>query len=401
MLLWIIFAGLTLAALVAVLWPFFSARRVADTGGSLDTAVYRDQLEEIEADLARGLVGAAEAEAAKTEISRRILAAAASDGKEAPATAGELSTSNAGKIAAVLILLGLPGLSIGLYLTLGSPSLPDQPFAARQSTPKVSKDIATLVKRVEERLRAHPEDGQGWDVIAPVYMQLRRYKDAAAAFSRAIRLQGENASRLVGFGEARVLANNGIVTEDAKRAFEAAIKKDGSLVKPHFWLGMSQEQDGQFEAAAKVWRGMLADAPEGVLWRKMVEERLKFAEAKLSGETPAAAVPANPAVQQSAPVAQQKAPAAEPGPSREDVAAAQKMTAQERGAMINQMVDGLAQRLQQNGNDLKGWLRLVRAYSVLGKQDKAVDALKTARENFKDDEKALAQLSELAGSLGL
>ena len=208
----------------------------------------------------------------------------------------------------VLILLGLPGLSIGLYLALGSPSMPDQPFAARQSTPEVSKDIATLVKRVEERLRAHPEDGQGWDVIAPVYMQLRRYKDAAAAFSRAIRLQGENASRLVGFGEARVLANNGIVTEDAKRAFEAAIKKDGSLVKPHFWLGMSQEQDGQFEAAAKVWRGMLADAPEGVLWRKMVEQRLKFAEAKLSGETPAVAVPVNPAVQQSAPVAQQNSP---------------------------------------------------------------------------------------------
>ena len=101
MLLWIIFAGLTLAALVAVLWPFFSARRVAsNTGGSQDTAVYRDQLEEIEADLARGLVGAAEAEAAKTEISRRILAAAASDGKEAPATADELSTSNAGKMAA-------------------------------------------------------------------------------------------------------------------------------------------------------------------------------------------------------------------------------------------------------------------------------------------------------------
>lgn len=402
MLLWIIFSVLTLAALAAVLWPLLNARRVVDTDSSQDTAVYRDQLDEIKADLARGLVGTAEAEAAKTEISRRILATAAPEGKGAPATDGDPSTGNTTKMAAVLVLLGLPGLSVALYLAFGSPSLPDQPFAARQSTPEVSKDIATLVKRVEERLRAHPEDGQGWDVIAPVYMRLRRYSDAAAAFKHAIRLQGEDTNRLVGYAEARVLANNGIVAEDAKRAFQKAIKKDGSLVKPHFWLGMAQEQDGKFEAAAKVWRGMLADAPEGVPWRRMVEERLKFAEAKIAGETPSVAVPANPAVQQSAPVAQQAAPAAdEPGPSREDVAAAQKMTGQERGAMINQMVDGLAQRLQQNGNDLKGWLRLVRAYSVLGKQDKAAEALKTARENFKDNEKALTQLSELAGSLGL
>ncbi len=388
MLLWIIFAVLTAVALTAVLWPFLKARRDVDIDDNHATAIYRDQLGEIDADLARDLVNTSEAEAAKTEISRRILAAAASSDGRRVAMAGGAPGSNPSKMAAVLTLLGLPALSVTLYLMHGSPSMPDQPFVARQSAPEVSQDIATLIKQVEERLRAHPEDGQGWDVIAPVYLRQRRYDDAADAFRRALRLRGDNTGRLVGYAESLVLANNGIVSEEARRAFEKAHGRDRSLAKPRFWLGMSREQDGQFGAAAEIWRGMLADASADAPWRAMVEQRLKLAESKLadSGAPPAADRPAV---------------AAEPGPSREDVAAAGQMTTQERSAMINQMVEGLAQRLQKDGNDLKGWLRLVRAYSVLGKQDKAAEALKTARESFKDDEKALAELSALAGNIGL
>jgi cytochrome c-type biogenesis protein CcmH len=184
------------------------------------------------------------------------------------------------------------------------------------------------------------------------------------------------------------MADNGIVSEKARLAFEKASKRDGSLAKPRFWLGMAAEQDGRFEKAAEIWRSMLDQAPADAPWRDMVSERLATAEAHVGregGGTSAAA----------------PTPSSEPGPTREDVAAAQQMTAEERGAMIRQMVSRLAQRLQENGDDLQGWLRLVRAYSVLGERAKAEEALKSARQNFADDEKALAALSALAGNLGL
>lgn len=398
MLSWVLFTVLTVAAVLTVISPLLRARGSDGSDGHTpDAAVYRDQLTEIDSDLARGLISEADAESARTEISRRLLAL--SDARDAKTSTGDTDRRHTSVLALTLAGVGIPVLSLGFYMTYGAPGLPDQPLSARLETQNAAPEISTLIAKVEERLRAHPEDGQGWDVIAPVYLKLRRYEDAARAYKRALELKGESTDRLVGYGEALVLGDNGIVGEEARKAFEKASQEDPSRVKPRFWLGISQEQDGNFREAASTWRRMLEAASPDAPWRRMVEERFAAANAKLGDDAlpPPAAAQAPPG----AVAGRSPANPDEPGPSREQVAAAQQMSASERSAMINQMVEGLAERLKADGNDLQGWLRLVRAYTVLGKRDKAADALKSARENFQGDEKALAQLTELAGSLGL
>lgn len=381
MLLWITFAAITALVLAAVLWPLLGGSRRTGTDTSHDIEIYRDQLAEIETDVARGMIGEAEAEAARIEISRRLIAVAEKSGAHGSATGGGRSGLATGTAIAAAAII--PVLALGFYLAYGSPGMPDQPLVARLEKPDGTQDVTVLVGKVEARLRDHPEDGRGWDVIAPVYFKMQRYGDAAVAYENALRLEGESVRRFVGYGESLVLADNGIVGEKARIAFEKALERDKEIPKARFWLGIAAEQDGHYERALETWRNMLADAPPDAPWRGMVSERIELARSELGGASPA---PAREAA---------------PGPNSEEVAAAQQMSAEDRSAMINQMVDGLAQRLAQDGSDLQGWLRLVRAYSVLGEHAKARDALKSARDNFKDDEAAMGQLAALEDGLGL
>ena len=396
MVLWIIFAALTAAVLVAVLWPVMRARSEDAARAAYDSAIYRDQLQEIESDLDRGLIGEAEAEAAKTEISRRLLSAA----EAGEASAGPSGTGRSPVLSVGLALVCIPALGLALYLTYGSPSLPDQPLEARLKEAPATQQIAGLVARVEARLRNHPEDGTGWDVIAPVYLRQRRYQDAAEAYERAIRILGESVPRLAGYGEALVLQNNGIVPEAARRAFETVLASDRTQLKPRFWLAMAKEQDGQLTEAAAAWREMLKLGSANAPWRKVVEQRLHAVEAKLGqgGATPPGADGEAKAKPDAVARAEQQ-PAR--GPTAEDVRAAGQMTPEQRMAMINSMVEGLAQRLQENGDDLQGWQRLVRAYMVLGKRDAALQALASARKVFEGNGEALGQIDAFAKTLGL
>lgn len=392
MTLWIIFAGLSALALSALLWPLWRRDRIAASRSAYDASVYRDQLNEIEADFERGIIGEREAESAKLEVSRRLLAAA-------DKAAGDVETTSQvvpkPSLAVTAGLVLVPAVSLGLYLMFGSPLLPGQPHADRVAAPSEQNSIQALVAKVEERLRANPGDGRGWDVIAPVYMKSRRYQDAAEAYKNATRILGVSAARLSGYAEASILANNGIVSETANKAYEKALTLDPRLLKARFWLAMAKEQDGRFGEAAAAWREMLKHGSENARWRPVVKERLRVAEAKISGED--AKPPTSPDTNQTA----EKNEDAAPGPTQEQVAAASQMSAGDRSAMINQMVDGLAARLKDDGNDLKGWLRLVRAYTVLGKRDAAETALTDARRNFAGNETALTELKALADSLGL
>jgi cytochrome c-type biogenesis protein CcmH len=392
MLLWLIFAALTAGTLTAVLWPLLrgSADGAAKSAG--DAAVYDDQLKEIEADLDRGLISAADAKAARTEVSRRLLAAA--DEAQANERAARAPASSSRVLALGCALLCLPVLSLILYLSFGSPGLPGRPLAARLQAPVDSQKITALVARVEARLREHPEDGQGWDVIAPVYLKHQRFQEAAQAYQHALRLLGEDTRRLEGYGEALALASNGIVTEQARGALEAALARDASLLKARFWLAVAKEQDGLYREAAAAWRDMLERGDENAPWRPMIEGRLQMADARAaSGGAPQGQVQRPPQAQAASPE--------QPGPSAGDVEAAKRMAPAERAAMINQMVEGLAARLAHDGSDLNGWRRLVRAYVVLGKRQQAAKALSDARRNFAGDPEALAALNALAKDLDL
>ena len=379
MLLWIILATLTAVVLLVLLRPLATRSREDAGRAEFDAAVYRDQLREVESDRERGLINPVEAEAAKLEISRRLLASA--DEKQRSGVPAPLRFRSAA-ILAVSILIPLAAVSI--YLVYGSPGTPDQPLAARLADPANEQDLAAIIARVEARLRARPDEGDGWDVVAPVYMGTGRYADAADAYTKAIKLLGESPKRLAGRGQALVLASNGVVSDDARKSLERAVALDGSLLEPRILLAIAKEQDGRFQEAIDDWRALLDRCDPSAPWRKMVEQRMAAAQAHLTGDVQPPA---------DAPV--------KTGPSEQDVTAAQDMNPAERQAMIEQMVQRLAQRLEQQGDDLAGWLQLVKAYSVLDRKDEAERALSRAKTQFSGRTDAIEQLNALAAELGL
>jgi cytochrome c-type biogenesis protein CcmH len=376
MMLWFIFALMIAAAVVAVLWPLTRRSPPAQSGS--DVAVYRDQLEEIGRDRSAGLIGEVEAEAARIEVSRRLLTAA--DSQTAPAEKSQpLWRRRAAALAALIIV---PCVAVGFYVALGSPNVPGQPAFARRVLPPDQQSIATLIGQVEAHLAANPNDGSGWEVIAPVYLRLGRFDDAVTARRKAIALNGETATRDADLGEAMVAAANGVVTEDAKAAFERAVLHDEHEAKAGYFLGLADEQDGNSAAAAAKWQTLVANAPPDAPWLGFVSEAL----ARLNGKvTPAAAAAGGGAA----------------GPSTEDMAAAANMTAAQRADMIRGMVAKLADQLHANGADLVGWVRLVRAYIVLGDRDKAKDAAADARRALADQPEAVKRIDDLVKGLGL
>jgi cytochrome c-type biogenesis protein CcmH len=386
-LLWLILACLTAVVLLVLLRPLVGSGVSEPGREAFDAAVYRDQLGEVESDHARGLIGEAEAGAARLEIARRLLAADSKARGQKDQRTGGVRPRRA--LIAVAVMLPLTALS--LYLVYGSPRLPDEPLAARLEDPANDRNPAVLVARVEARLREHPDEGQGWDVIAPVYLSMGRYSDAADAYGNAIRLLGPSAKRLSGEGQAMVLENGGVVTEDARHLLERALELDSTLMEPRILIAIAKEQDGKFAEAIDDWRTLLAKT-DNAAWREMVKKRIAVAEAHLAGKPIGEAEGSAPS---------QMGPQGKQGPSAADIAAAQSMSPADREAMVERMVQRLAARLEQQGDDLAGWLRLVRAYTVLDRKDDALKALARAKSQFAGNAQAIEQLDALAAELGL
>jgi cytochrome c-type biogenesis protein CcmH len=366
MTLWFVFALMTVAAIFAVLWPL--GRGSSASAGGSEAVVYRDQLAEIDRDVSAGLIGTLEAEAARVEISRRLLAAADSE-IDVPAR------SNVGlrRASAIVALVGLPIAAVTFYLALGSPRLGDFPLASRTRTADVNQPLDNMVAQVEAHLEKNPTDGRGWTVLAPVLARLGRFQDAVRAYRNAVTYAGDNAESRADLGEALALAAGGVVTAEAKAEFERAVAQDANEPRANYFLGLAAEQDGRQADAAAIWHGILARAPADAPWRPLVEAAL----------------------------ARVGVAAAAPAVSSDAMAAAKDMNEADRGAMILGMVDRLATRLKQNGDDVEGWLRLMRAYMVMGERDKAMGALTEARQAVAGDTERLRQLNEGVKNLGL
>ncbi len=365
MTLWFVFALMTVAAIFAVLWPL-SRHGLTQAEGS-ESAVYKDQLAEIERDVAAGLIAAPEVKAARAEIGRRLLACAGDE--RVPATQSNLRWRRA---AAALALVGLPLVAVAVYFPLGSPRLGDFPLAQRTRAPDMKEPLDNMVAQVEQHLEKNPTDGRGWTVLAPVLERLGRYDDAVRAYRNSITYNGESAERRADLGEAIAAAAGGVVTDEAKAEFERALALNAEEIKANFFLGLAAEQDGRKVDAAAIWRTLLAKAPADAPWRPLVQASL----ARVGGTSA-------------------------PALSDETVAAARDMSEGDCGAMIHSMVERLANRLKQNGDDVDGWLRLVRAYVVMGERDKAKGALADARQAVANDAERLRQLNEGLKNLGL
>jgi cytochrome c-type biogenesis protein CcmH len=242
-----------------------------------------------------------------------------------------------------------------------------------------------LVSQVEARLASNPNDGAGWEVLAPVYLRMGRADDAVAAWRKAILLNGDSPPRESALGEALVAAANGVVTDEAKQALQKAVAGDPHDAKAGYYLGLADDQDGNSAAAAGKWRALLAQAPPDAPWVGFVREAL----ARVTGAPAAEAGPkAGP-------------PTPETGPTASDAPAADSTSETQRTAMVRGMVQRLADRLHADGNDVEGWLRLVRSYAVLGDRDQAKDAAADAKRALSDHPDEVKRIDDLVKDLGL
>lgn len=362
---WAALAVFTLFAILAAIAPML-VRRSRDEAPSHDPKqdavdFYKSQMEELERDARAGMIGAAEIEAARAEAGRRLLAAerAAATGGAAPGIRAPLRW-----IAAVVAAF-VPLFSLGVYVTIGRPDMPDQPRAARIEETKAEAQVADAIANIERHLAANPNDGRGWQVLAPVYLKIGRLDDAVRAFRQSLRLNGESAERLADYGEALIFADKGEVGVDAREALARAVALDPKAAKARYYLGLAAEKSGDSAKAIEIWSKLAADSPPESPLSQVLRERV----ARLEGK-----------------------------PSAADVA---NLPPAERDSSIRQMVDGLAARLEKEGGDAESWMRLVRAWSVLKEQDKARAALGGARKAIGADPRNSERLDALARELGL
>lgn len=381
MTIWILFAVMTGAAVLAVLVPL-SRRKPTEAASAAEgeRLFYEDQIAEIERDHARGLITAEEMRAAKAEAARRLIRAASVE--RDPKDAVDEPALRRRRAASAIALSSVPLLALAVYGAYGSPHLPAQPLSARleQTIDPRNLDIAEAVARIESHLAADPDDGRGWDVLGPVYMRQGRFRDAAEAYVNALRLLGEDPTRLANLGEALVNAEAGVIKAQAREAFERALALDENHPKARFYLAQALEQDGDTDAARAAYEEIARRSPANAPWMGLVNERL----VAVGGE----------------PLAPRENPFAG-APGSEAGAALAALPEADRLAAIGGMVEGLASRLKEEGGTADEWVRLLRSYAVLGARDKAQDALADARMALAGDAQALSALDAAAAEMGL
>lgn len=356
---WIVFAAMTAAVIGALLWPAVKSKPAPDTAGrgDYDRAVFRDQLAELDRDLERGTISAADAEAARNEISRRLISAAQEPARR------QVSGIAWAAVAATLIV---PLVALPLYLKAGSPMLPDVPLAQRMADAEKNADMDALIVKVEKHLAANPDDLQGWTILAPAYRRMMRWADTAEAYRNVVRLSPPDAAQFSDYGEAQVMAAQGMVSAAAHETFRQALALDPKNPKARFFDALALKQEGKTEEAKAAFEAFLKDTPADAPWRSMLLAEMQELTAK------------PPALDQQ---------------TMQDAAA---MSADDQQAMIRSMVDGLDQKLAANPDDLQGWLRLIRARVVLGDTDKAKAAYEKALQTYSGNGDALAQIAALA-----
>ena len=365
MIIWFVLAVVTFSVLLALLTPLFRHDRGSPSRTARELAIYRDQLAELQREVEAGRIAPPEAKAAETEIQRKMLAAAKSID---PAEAGAAAPRNPARAAAlVLVSSVVPAGALAVYLWIGSPSETSHPFdparaAAHAQAETRARDMAALVDKLAKRLEQEPDNLQGWLILARSYGALQRNAEAAEAYRRVYELSGKDAVYAADYGEALVAAAEAVVTPEAKALFEQSLEADPSEPRARFYLGLAKAQAGQTQEAIAMWQSLEVDSPADAEWLPVVREMIRSVAAE-AGIDP-----------QSIPATSQAPIAQAPGPTADDIAAAQSMSPDQQQQMIRDMVDGLAQRLEANPNDIEGWKRLGRSYLVLNEADRARQA---------------------------
>jgi cytochrome c-type biogenesis protein CcmH len=359
-------ALLAFVALLPILAPLLRGSRAAPTRARFDQAVYRDQLHELDRDIARSLITQTEADAARLEIQRRLLAT-----DRQPAAPARLTRSPV--LAAVVFVVIAAG-SLSSYLWLGAPGVPDEPFSSRKDEIAAANSPSSLQQAADAlaaKLKQNPSDAAGWLLYGRSLAMLREWDQAEDAYRHAIDLGQTNPDVLGDHAEIMVMQAGGTVTPAAEAAFQQVLKADPSSGIARYYLAIAAMQGGEPRKAIDGLQTLLAELPADSPLRPQLGQ--KVADAALAAGIPTPEL------------AKGTAPVAAPGPDAKAVADAGSMPDEQRQAMIRGMVANLAAKQEANPSDLDGWLRLGRAYAVLHEADKAADAYDKAAALKPDD----------------
>lgn len=365
MLFWIFAAVLTAAVLLLIVPPLLRTAGSGPDREEFDREVYRDQLDELERDRARGLINDAQTEAAKAEIARRMLATAE---KSAANGGGGGVPPRSARILAVLLALVLPVGALAVYGSVGRPDLPAQPLASRnleQERGGPPKSVLAAMDKLKAQLAENPSDLQGWLILGQAYAKMNRNADAADALRHAVALNKDDVEVQGLFGETLVSANDGMVPEEAVAAFDAVLAKEPKDPRARFFAALARFQAGDQQGALDRWSALMAESPADAPWVPVVRDQIREAAVALNLD-PAKVTP-QPLPPEQKEQAQPAAPNAQGNTAGQD-------------EMIRGMVANLAARLDADPSDVDGWLKLARSYGVLGDTAKALDAARKARE---------------------
>jgi len=440
MTLWLILTIMTAAAAISASVPLIRRFDRSQAEFVSDIEIYRDQLQEVEHELRQGLIDDAQAEMARVEIKRRILAADSSQRAVTPKLSGG-ERNFAVICVAGIVVLG----SVGLYALTGNPELaswrapyreeyrevaqrgftsfsPDSSaqkgFAAAEQTRMSENEgeprphaglpsVEEMIQRLTARLMRNPKDTEGWRTLGWSYLNIGRFREAAEAYTRAIELNPDIAELRGDRIEALVAAADGIVMSEAKTAIEDTLKLDPKNVQARFFLGLAEEQEGDKASALAEWTELLKNTNSDEPWVVDLKNRISELGRNMGvdgGSRPAEPKPVIVGRMRGAMTAQggsQTPREVENGPGTADVQAAEAMPAADRSLMIREMVDGLANRLEQSPRDADGWIKLIRSRIVLGESKLAKQALARGLNVFADDAGERDRIAAAAQQLGL
>lgn len=401
---WIITVAMATLVVIMLARALTRDGDVADAT-DFDLKVYRDQLAEVERDVARGVIPAEDAERARTEISRRILAA--DMGRE---TAVSKGGSPRGFVVGAVAVAMIGG-SLAMYNWLGAPGYGDLALADRiafadrmrenrpsqqtavDSLPpfapqeELSEEFMSLMDRLRETVSARPGDLQGHVLLAQNEARMGNFTAAAAAQDRVLRIKGEEvrAEDIADYGELLVLAAGGYVSPEAETAFRAALNRDEADGRSRYYLGLLMIQTGRPDIAFRLWDGLLRRGPEDASWIGPIRQQIETV-AQLAGVNYTL-----PAI----------GSGAERGPSVSDIEAASEMTPEERLEMIGSMVDGLSNRLATEGGPPQDWARLITSLAVMGNPQQALAVFNNAVEVFEGNATALDTIRAAGSQAGV
>lgn len=270
---WLIFAAMAAATVALLLLPLLRARPHAVSRAAYDLTVYKDQLAEVEREVERGTLSADQADAARTEIQRRILALGEVGKGTAPSRVSALT-------AAAVILAGIPAVGFGVYSLLGAPNLPDQPYAGRKDQMAQMQGQADMIKnmvaQLSARLEKEPNDGKGWAMLGRSLRVMGDADKSMAAYRKAVALLPGDTQVRLEFGAVLLaqVPQGGTLPPEFVRLMREVVAVDPKNPDALYFTGLAEVQAGNAAKARDLWTRLLALLPEGSDERKEVQDQL-------------------------------------------------------------------------------------------------------------------------------